>query len=85
MIGNLRAAGLTGRDVEQSIVVRSMDATELTPERVAQLLPDLPQERGVFAFNPPYGQRLKPEAGEITALYRDVGRTLRRFGGWRRR
>jgi len=83
MIGNLRASGLTGRDVEQSIVVRSMDATELTPELVAGILPGAPRGRGVFAFNPPYGHRMQGEAGGVLRLYRDLGRTLRRFDGWR--
>ena len=82
MIGNLRASGLTGRDVERSIVVRSMDATALTPERVAELLPEATRGRGVFAFNPPYGQRMG-DAGDVLTLYRDLGRTLRRFDGWR--
>ena len=83
MIGNLRASGLTGRDVEQSIVVRSMDATELTPERFAEILPDAPSDRGLFAFNPPYGHRLQGEDGDLLGLYRDLGRALKRFDGWR--
>jgi len=83
MIGNLRASGLTGRDVEQSIVVRSMDATELTPERVAEILPGAPRGRGVFAFNPPYGHRMHGGEGDVLQLYRDLGRALRRFDGWR--
>jgi len=83
MIGNLRASGLTGRDVEQSIVVRSMNAIELTPERVAGILPNAPRGRGVFAFNPPYGDRMRGEAGGVLRLYHDLGKTLRRFDGWR--
>jgi len=83
MIGNLRAAGLTGRDVERSIVVRSMDATELTPEGLAKILPDAPTERGLFAFNPPYGLRMQAEEGDVLGLYRDLGRTLKQFDGWR--
>jgi putative N6-adenine-specific DNA methylase len=83
MIGNLRASGLTGRDVEQSIVVRSMDATELTPERLAEILPGAPRERGLFAFNPPYGRRIQGEGGDVLRLYRDLGRALKRFHGWR--
>jgi putative N6-adenine-specific DNA methylase len=83
MIGNLRASGLTGRDVEQSIVVRAMNATELTPERLAEILPDAPGDRGLFAFNPPYGRRMQGEDGDVLELYRDLGRTLKRFDGWR--
>ncbi len=83
MIGNLRASGLTGRDVEQTIVVRSMDVTELTPERLAEILPGAPGGRGLFAFNPPYGRRMQGEAGDVLRLYRDLGRTLKRFDGWR--
>jgi putative N6-adenine-specific DNA methylase len=83
VIGNLRASGLTGRSVEQSIVVRSMDATELTPQQVAQILPDAPADRGLFAFNPPYGRRMRGEEGDVLGLYRDLGRTLKRFNGWR--
>jgi putative N6-adenine-specific DNA methylase len=83
MIGNLRASGLTGRDLERSIIVRSMNATELTPERFAKILPDAPRDRGLFAFNPPYGRRLQGENGDVLRLYRDLGRTLERFDGWR--
>ena len=83
MIGNLRASGLTGRDVEQSIVVRAMDATELTPEVVAKILPGAPGEGGLFAFNPPYGRRMQVEDGDVLGLYRDLGRALKRFEGWR--
>jgi 23S rRNA G2445 N2-methylase RlmL len=60
-----------------------MDATELTPERFAEILPGAPRGRGVFAFNPPYGHRMQGEEGDVIRLYRDLGRTLRRFDGWR--
>jgi putative N6-adenine-specific DNA methylase len=83
MIGNLRAAGLTGRDVERSIVVRSLDARELTPDRVAEIMPDAPRGRGLFAFNPPYGHRLEGDESGLLALYGDLGRALKRFDGWR--
>ncbi|MBD3867595.1 MAG: hypothetical protein IFK94_05670 [Acidobacteria bacterium] len=83
MIGNLRASGLTGRDLEKTIKVRSMDATELTPEKVAEILPDAPDGRGLFAFNPPYGHRMGGTEGDVLGLYRDLGRTLKRFDGWR--
>jgi putative N6-adenine-specific DNA methylase len=83
MIGNLRASGLTGRDVERSIVVRSMDVNDLTPERFAKILPDAPSERGLFALNPPYGRRLEGGEEGPLPLYGDLGRALKRFDGWR--
>lgn len=83
MIGNLRASGLTGREVENSIVVRSMDVNELTPQRFARILPEAPRERGLFAFNPPYGRRLAGEEDGVLPLYRELGLTLKRFDGWR--
>lgn len=83
MIGNLRASGLTGRDVDRSIVVRSLDATELTPEKFAAILPGAPRDRGLFAFNPPYGRRMQGEHGDVLPFYRDLGRALKRFDGWR--
>jgi 23S rRNA G2445 N2-methylase RlmL len=83
MIGNLRASGLTGRDVEKSIVVRTADATTWTPERLAEALPEAPRERGLFAFNPPYGHRLKGGPHGVEELYRGLGRALKRFDGWR--
>lgn len=83
MIGNLRAAGLTGRAAEASIVVRSMDVTTLTPALIAEILPGAPNERGLFAINPPYGERMQAGEGGVLPLYRDLGRTLKRFDGWR--
>ncbi|MDH3628436.1 MAG: hypothetical protein OEV00_14325 [Acidobacteriota bacterium] len=83
MIGNLRVSGLTGRAVDKSIVVHSIDAMRLTPERVASYLPDAPAGVGVFATNPPYGHRLQTRESELLALYRNLGRTLKRFDGWR--
>ena len=83
MIGNLRASGLTGRDAEDSIVVRSMDATKLTPARVAEILPRAPTDAGVFAINPPYGQRMDGGDAGVLPLYAELGRTFKRFDGWR--
>ena len=83
MIGNLRASGLTGRDLEKTIKVRSMDATELTPGKIAEIFPDTTGERGLFAFNPPYGHRMGGDDGDVLRLYRDLGRTLKSFHGWR--
>lgn len=85
MIGNLRAAGLTGPELERSIVVGRQDARALTPDVVRALLPaSRDMGPGVFAFNPPYGVRLGGGGeAELLGLYRDVGRALARFPGWR--
>jgi putative N6-adenine-specific DNA methylase len=83
MIGNLRASGLTGREVERSIVVRTMDVRELTPKLFAEILPDAPHERGLFALNPPYGHRMQGEESGVLPLYGELGRALKRFDGWR--
>ena len=83
MIGNLRAAGLTGRAAEASIVVRSMDVTTMTPARLAEILPGAPHERGLFAINPPYGERMQMGQGGVLRLYGELGRALKRFDGWR--
>lgn len=86
MVGNLRAAGLTGTAHQGSIVIGQKDARELTPDYVADVIPaahDL--VTGVFCFNPPYGVRIGAEAGEdqLLDLYADMGRALGRFRGWR--
>ena len=60
-----------------------MNATDLTPKRFAEILPDAPCDRGLFVFNPPYGRRMQGEDGDVLRLYRDLGRTLKRFDGWR--
>jgi 23S rRNA G2445 N2-methylase RlmL len=86
MVGNLRAARLTGAAYEDSIVIGQKDVRELTPEYVAGMLPKsaamLP---GVFCFNPPYGVRIGGEAGErrLLDLYAAMGLALGRFKGWR--
>lgn len=41
----------------------------------------LPQERGVFLCNPPYGERLS-DRESCRALYRDLGLMLKRHPGW---
>jgi putative N6-adenine-specific DNA methylase len=86
MVGNLRAAGLTGASHETSIVIGQKDVRTLTPEDVARLLPEARDlKAGVFCFNPPYGVRIGGEAGEenLLDLYADTGRALARFRGWR--
>ena len=42
----------------------------------------LPQERGVFLCNPPYGERLG-DRDSCRALYRDMGALLKRHPGWK--
>ena len=86
MIGNLRAAGLTGPAYDRAIVVGQKDIRTLTPEYVADTLPGLhDMEGGVFCINPPYGVRIGGEGGErrLLDLYAAMGRTLERFEGWR--
>jgi 23S rRNA G2445 N2-methylase RlmL len=86
MVGNLRAAGLTGPSREDSIVIGQKDVRALTPEYVAGKLPRAGEmQAGVFCFNPPYGVRIGGEAGEekLLELYADIGKALGRFKGWR--
>ena len=86
MVGNLRAAGLTGPSFDQSIVIGEKDVRTLTPEFVAQKLPgSRSMAGGVFCFNPPYGVRIGGEGGErkLLSLYAEMGRALGRFAGWR--
>jgi 23S rRNA G2445 N2-methylase RlmL len=86
MVGNLRAAGLTGSPYEDSIVIGQRDVRGLTPDYIERRLPAVRDMRpGVFCFNPPYGVRIGGEHGEekLHALYSDMGRALARFSGWR--
>src|SRR5687767_279562 len=86
MVGNLRAAGLTGASHENSIVIGQKDVRSLTPDYVAGMLPaSAGMQSGVFCFNPPYGVRMGGEAGDerLLDLYAAMGRALGRFSGWR--
>src|SRR5436190_2113199 len=86
MVGNLRAAGLTGSAYEASIVIAQFDVRELTPDYIERTLPAVRDMKpGVFCFNPPYGVRIGAEHGEekLLALYSGMGRALGRFSGWR--
>jgi 23S rRNA G2445 N2-methylase RlmL len=86
MVGNLRAAGLTGAAFERAIVIAQQDVRHLTPEYVMQMLPDAAAMKpGVFCFNPPYGVRIGGEAGQarLLDLYARMGQVLARFEGWR--
>ena len=90
MVGNLRAAGLTGPSHEASIVIAQHDVRTLTPEFVLRMLPaSRDMKPGVFCFNPPYGVRMgvEEEVGvgdqPLLDLYSDMGRTFARFNGWR--
>ncbi len=54
MVGNLRAAGLTGPAYKDSIVIAECDVRELTPDHIERMLPAVRDMRpGVFCFNPP--------------------------------
>ena len=80
MVGNLRAAGLTGPAHEDSIVIAQQDVRGLTPDYIERMLPAARNMKpGVFCFNPPYGVRIGAEHGEekLLALYSDMGRALR--------
>jgi putative N6-adenine-specific DNA methylase len=86
MVGNLRAAGLTGPAYADSIVIAQHDVRGLTPDYVERMLPaSRNMKPGVFCFNPPYGVRIGAEHGEerLFALYSDMGRAFARFRGWR--
>jgi len=86
MVGNLRAAGLTGKAHENAIVIGQRDVRRLTPDLIANLLPGAAEMGpGVFCFNPPYGVRIGAEDGEhaLLDLYDDMGRALSAFKGWR--
>src|SRR4051794_8901753 len=79
MVGNLRAAGLTGPAHERSIVIAQQDVRALTPDFVEASLPAArDMQPGVFCFNPPYGVRIGTEAGgeALLALYADMGRAF---------
>ena len=86
MVGNLRAAGLTGPAYDNAIVIGQQDVRTLTPDHIARLLPSVRNmQPGVFCFNPPYGVRIGAEHGDqqLLELYADMGRALARFEGWR--
>jgi putative N6-adenine-specific DNA methylase len=86
MVGNLRAAALTGKQYKGSIVIGQKDMRELTPEYINQILPAAAgMKPGVFCFNPPYGVRIGAERGEhqLLDLYEGMGRAMARFPGWR--
>ena len=86
IVGNLRAAGLTGPTYEDSIVIGQQDIRALTPEFIESLLPSVEgMKPGVFCFNPPYGVRIGGEKGKgrLLDLYAGMGKALARFKGWR--
>jgi 23S rRNA (guanine2445-N2)-methyltransferase / 23S rRNA (guanine2069-N7)-methyltransferase len=86
MVGNLRAANLTGAAYRESIVIGQKDIRALTPEYIAGMLPKAAgMKPGVFCFNPPYGVRIGGDGGgrSLLDLYAAMGRTLGRFAGWR--
>jgi len=86
MVGNLRAAGLTGTSHEDSIVIAQQDVRLLTLDYVHRMLRGARDMKpGVFCFNPPYGVRIGTDTNDKTllALYADMGRAFSRFRGWR--
>lgn len=86
IVGNFRAAGLTGTEHEKSIVIAQQDIRHLTPDFVHRKLPGSQEMKpGVLCFNPPYGVRMGADEGDkkLLTLYSDMGRALSRFKGWR--
>ena len=85
VVGNLRAAGLTGPAYDRSLVIADQDVRLLTPQYVHRMLPAAQNMKpGVFCFNPPYGVRMTAgDEKELLALSADMGRVLSRFSGWR--
>lgn len=79
MVGNLRAAGLTGPAYEDSIVIAQQDVRALTPDYLERMAPAIRDMKpGVFCFNPPHGVRIGAEHGEdaLLALYAGMGRAF---------
>ena len=60
------------------------DAIRVDTRDFFSLLPaDFSGRPGLIVFNPPFGRRLRPDT-EVTDLYRQIARKLRRdFKGWR--
>jgi putative N6-adenine-specific DNA methylase len=85
MVGNLRAAGLTGPSHENSIVIAQHDVRELEPAYVERMLRAARgMKPGVFCFNPPYGVRMgADDQKKLLKLYSEMGRVFSRFKGWR--
>ena len=85
MVGNLRAARLTGASHEDSIVIATQDVRSLSQEYVYRMLPAARDMKpGVFCFNPPYGVRMgAKDEKTLLSLYADMGRAFARFSGWR--
>jgi 23S rRNA G2445 N2-methylase RlmL len=76
---NLAAAGMSER-----VVSLHGDFRQLTAERIARIARERGRsgQGGVILSNPPYGARLE-KAGDVVALYRDLGAWCRQFPGWR--
>jgi 23S rRNA G2445 N2-methylase RlmL len=76
---NIAAAGMSER-----VVSLHGDFRQLTAERIARIARERGRagQGGVILSNPPYGSRLE-KAGDVEALYRDLGAWCRRFPGWR--
>lgn len=86
MVGNLRAAGLTGPAYDGAIVIGQKDVRTLTPDYVARMLPAARgMATGVFCVNPPYGVRIGGDTANdrLLDLYEGMGQAMARFSGWR--
>ena len=83
MVGNLRAAGLTGPSHEDVDRDRSEGCPRADAGRLSPACFRAPRgmKPGVFCFNPPYGVRIGggPDEAQLLDLYADIGRALARF------
>ena len=76
MVGNLRAAGLTGTAHEDSIVIGQMDVRALTPDYVAATIPSANSMTGGRVLLQPAVRRAHRRRGRR----REPARSLRRHG-----
>ena len=86
MVGNLRAAGLTGPAHEDSIVIGQQDVRDADAgRRRAHAARRARHEAGRVLLQPAVRRAHRREAGEeqLLALYADMGRAFARFSGWR--
>jgi 23S rRNA (guanine2445-N2)-methyltransferase / 23S rRNA (guanine2069-N7)-methyltransferase len=74
----MRRAGVAELVTSSTGDFRALSPAGITQQAAAR---GVDPTRGVIVCNPPYGERLAPDA--LFALYRDLGEWCRRFHGWR--